>query len=168
LLGRIRAEALERAYPEVVLHAPSDHPAIEAVRLAGGRVIDQEDWEGTCTMYHIPDPDRLLRAILPELARRARATKFTWPLELGLAIDDRRWLLHIDARSARIEPDKLSRRYLTLTPAAFVRLVLGHTGIDAAVARDQVEASTHTALEPARILFPVQPIWRSPLDAATA
>src|SRR5438477_160962 len=26
LLGRIRAEALERAYPEVIAHAPADHP----------------------------------------------------------------------------------------------------------------------------------------------
>ena len=31
LLGRVRAEALERAYPEVIVHAPIDHPVIEVV-----------------------------------------------------------------------------------------------------------------------------------------
>src|SRR3954454_13698512 len=38
LLGRVRAEALERAYPEVHVHAPADHPALEVVRQASGRV----------------------------------------------------------------------------------------------------------------------------------
>ncbi len=168
LLGRIRAEALERAYPEVPIHAPVDHPALDVVRQAGGRIIDQEEWEDSCAMYHIPDPDRLLHAILPELTRRARAAGTVLPLELGLSVEDHRWLIHIDAKSARIEPDKLSRRHLSLTAPAFARLVLGHSGIDRAVAEDGVEASTSTAIEPARVLFPIQPIWRSPLDSATA
>src|SRR5580693_1983192 len=42
LLGRVRAEALERAYPEVVVAAPSDHPVIDAVRTASGKIIDQD------------------------------------------------------------------------------------------------------------------------------
>ena len=32
LLGRVRAEALERAYPEVTVSAPSDHPVMESIR----------------------------------------------------------------------------------------------------------------------------------------
>ena len=44
-------------------------------------------------------------------------------------------MLHIEAAGARIEPDKSSRRYLTLTPAALARLALGHTGIDRALGR---------------------------------
>ena len=32
LLGRVRAEALERAYPEVTVYAPSDHPVIDVIR----------------------------------------------------------------------------------------------------------------------------------------
>jgi hypothetical protein len=83
-------------------------------------------------------------------------------------VGDGRWLVHIEARSPRIEPDRLSRRHLTLSRATLVRLALGHTGIDRASGEDSFESSTSTALEAARVLFPVRPIWRSPLDSATA
>ncbi len=170
LLGRVRAESLERAYPEVVIHAPVDHPALKLARSGGGRIVDQEEWEGTSSMYHVPDVDRFLAAVLPELSRRARESGQTLPLELGLTVGDRRYLLHVEgaAKKSRIEPDKLSRRHLTLSPSAFTRLAMGHTGIDRAVEEDGVEASTATAVDAARAIFPVVPIWRSPLDSATA
>ena len=170
LLGRVRAEALERAYPEVIVHAPVDHPVLDAVRESGGKVVDQEECEGTCSMYHVPNPDGLLRTILPELARRASESGASTPVELGLTVGDRRWMLHVEGTAARsrVEPDKLSRRHLTLSPAAFVRLVMGHSGVDAASAEDGFESSTGTALDAARVLFPTRPIWRSPLDSATA
>jgi len=168
LLGRVRAEALERAYPEVIVHAPADHPVMDVLRQASGRVVDQEEWDGSTSMHHIPDPGRFLAAVLPELSRRAEASGVGLPIELGLTVGDRRWMIHLDPAGSRVEPDKLSRRHLSLTPPALVRLLMGHTGIDRAVAEDGVEASTHTALDAARILFPVRPIWRSPLDSATA
>ncbi|HEV3163423.1 MAG TPA: GNAT family N-acetyltransferase, partial [Isosphaeraceae bacterium] len=40
LLGRVRAEALERAYPEVTVHAPADSPVLEVFRQASGKIID--------------------------------------------------------------------------------------------------------------------------------
>lgn len=168
LLGRIRAEALERAYPEVIIHAPANHPVQDAVIEAGGRVVDQEVWEGTSSMYHAPDPAALLQGVLPELTRRAKEAKPGWPLELGIVVDHARCLVHIDARSSRIVADKLSRRYLTLSSAAFVRLVMGHIDIDEAVEIDGVEPSASTAIDAARVLFQKGPIWRSPLDSATA
>ena len=168
LLGRVRAEALERAYPEVLIHAPADHPVLDEVRNGSGRVIDTEDWEGTASMYHVPDVGRFLESILPELTRRAVASGVPLPIELGLTVDDRRWMLHVDSHRSRVEPDKLSRRHLTLSSPAFVRLAMGHSGIDRAIAEDGVETSTATAIDAARALFPSQPIWRSPLDSATA
>jgi hypothetical protein len=168
LLGRVRAEALERAYPEVIVHAPIDHPVLDAFRVASGKIIDQDEYDGTSSMYHIPSIDRFLEAILPELIQRTLRSGASLPLELGLTVGERRWLLHIEKKAARVEPDRLSRRHLTLTPAALVRLALGHTGIDRAALEDGFESSTSTALEAARILFPVRPIWRSPLDSATA
>ncbi|MDB5352924.1 MAG: hypothetical protein JWN86_4171 [Planctomycetota bacterium] len=168
LLGRVRAEALERAYPEVIVHAPGDHPVMDEIRLGSGRIVDAEEWDGTTSMYHIPDVGGFLTAILPELTRRARESGVALPIELGLTVEDHRWLLHIGEKDSRVEPDKLSRRHLTLPSAAFVRLVMGHSGIDRSVAEDGTEASTATAVDVARMLFPVSPIWRSPLDAATA
>lgn len=170
LLGRVRAEALERAYPEVIVHAPPEHPVREAFLAASGRVIDQEEYEGVCSMYHIPDTERFLKAILPELSRRAVESGVSLPLELGVTVGERRWLLHIETSGnrSRVEPDKLSRRHLTLTSAGFLRLAMGHTGVDVAAAEDGFVSSTSTALDAARILFPPCPVWRSPLDSATA
>ena len=168
LLGRVRAEALERAYPEVTVYAPADHPVMEMVRATSGRIIDQESYEGTVSMYHIPDLGPFLKAILPELARRARESGVPLPLELGICRDDERWLIHIDGKNSRVEPDKLSRRYLTLTASGLVRLLMGHIAIDAASEEEGFIASTSTAIDAARVLFPAQPIWRSPLDSATA
>jgi predicted N-acetyltransferase YhbS len=168
LLGRVRAEALERAYPEVVVYAPADHPVIDAFRAASGKLVDQEDWENSVSMYRTVSPDTFLKAALPELTRRAQAASSHFPMELGLTVDDKRWMIHLTEEGSRVEPEKSSRRYLTLTTSAFTRLVLGHTGIDRAIAEDGVEASTGTAVDAARILFPVAPIWRSPLDSATA
>lgn len=168
LLGRVRAEALERAYPEVVLNAPIDHPALEACRQAGGKVFDQDALDGSVSMYHVPDVGRFLRAILPELSQRARESGASGPLELGLTVDDHRWLIHADGKDSRVEPDKLSRRHLTLRSSTFVRLAMGHVSVDEAAGEEGFVASTATALDAARILFPPQPIWRSPLDAATA
>jgi predicted N-acetyltransferase YhbS len=168
LLGRVRAEALERAYPEVVVHAPIDHPVMEAVSASSGKIVDEETWEGTCSMYHVADIERFLRGILPELSRRAVQAGATLPIELGLTVGDTRWLLHVEAKGGKVEPDKLSRRHLTLSRAAMVRLAMGHTGIDRAIAEDGVGTSTATAIDAARILFPIQSVWRSPLDSATA
>ena len=67
-------------------------------------------------MYHIPDLGRFLKSILPELARRAAESGCALPLELGICVDDERWLIHIDGKHSRVEPEKLSRRHLTLTP----------------------------------------------------
>jgi predicted N-acetyltransferase YhbS len=168
LLGRVRAEALERAYPQVTVHAPVDHPVIEAFLSASGRLIDQDIVDSALSMYHIPDVGGFLKCILPELSRRASAAGCALPLELGITTDDRRWLIHIEGKNTRIEPDKLSRRHLTLSPQTLARLLMGHTSVDSTTGDEGFVASTATALDAARILFPVQPIWRSPLDAATA
>jgi hypothetical protein len=143
---------------------------LDAIRVASGRVIDQDEYEGTSSMYHIPDVERFLKSSLTELSRRAVESGITLPIELGLTVGDQRWLLHIEATSAksRVERDKLSRRHLKLSPAAFVRLAMGHTGVDGAAAEDGFWSSAGTAIDAARILFPAHPIWRSPLDSATA
>ncbi len=168
ILARVRSEAIERAYPEVVLHAPANHPAVELLRAHEGRFVDGETYEGTCSMYAIPDPAAFLEAIGPELSARAKAAG-ELPLELGLQIGDRRLLLRVKRRGAfEIEQDKLSRRYLSLEPWAFARLALGHSGIERAIEEDGVEISASTAIETAGVLFPIMPIWRSPLDSATA
>lgn len=169
LLGRVRSEALERAYPEVVVHAPLDHPVIESFRSIKGTILNVDELEGNASMYRIPDPERFLLAVLPELSKRV-AESDSSPVELGLTVEDRRYLLHVEPTKNRtsLDTDRLGRRHLSLTPDTFVRLVLGHTDPDALLDEHGAHASTATALDSARILFPRRPIWRSPLDSASA
>src|SRR5262249_18161373 len=96
LLGRVRAEALERAYPQVTVHAPINHPVIEAFREAGGRLIDQDIIDSNVSMYHIADLGRFLKCVLPELIRRVQSAGGATPVELGITCDDQRWLVHIE------------------------------------------------------------------------
>ncbi len=96
LLGRVRAEALERAYPQVTVHAPIGHPAIEAVLSGSGRLFDQEIIDGSASMYHIPDLGQFLKAALPEFTRRAACR---W---LRLATGDR----HHHRRGALADPHR--------------------------------------------------------------
>ena len=63
LLGRVRSEALERAYPEVTVYAPSNHPVMDVIRSSSGRIIDQEAYDGTVSMYHIPELGRFLEGV---------------------------------------------------------------------------------------------------------
>jgi hypothetical protein len=90
------------------------------------------------------------------------------PVELGICADDERWLIHVDGKDSRVEPEKLSRRHLTLSHSAMVRLLLGHSSVATASEEEGFVASTSTAIDAARVLFPQEPIWRSPLDSATA
>lgn len=168
LLGRVRAEGLERAYPDVIINAPIGHPALDACKKGAGRVFDEDSADGSVSMYHVPDVGRFLRSIAPELNLRAVRAGVPLPLELGITTGEHRWLIHVDGKDFRIEPDKLSRRHLTLSSATFVRLTMGHVDIDAAAEEEGFAASTATALDAARVLFPAGPIWRSPLDSATA
>ena len=58
--------------------------------------------------------------------------------------------------------------YVPEADAPVPGLVLGHSGVMAVAEEDGFSASTSTAIDAARILFPPGPIWRSPLDGATA
>jgi predicted N-acetyltransferase YhbS len=169
LFGRIRSEALERAYPEVILHAPPDHVAMQQLKASGGKILHREEWEGDVQMYHAPDPGLLLARLLPQIARHAKQAGAALPLDLGLSIGDQRFLIHIAAgKSSRIESGKLGRRHLTLSGGSFVRLLLGHSSIDHLISEDRVVASSATAIEAARLLFPPRILWRSPLDCVAA
>jgi hypothetical protein len=139
------ARALEQAYPEVTVYAPSNHPIMDIIRVSSGRIIDQDAYDGTVSMYHIPDLGRYLKAILPELARRASELGAALPVELGICADDERWLIHVDGANSRVEPEAQPG---ALSPSGLVRLLLGHTGVEAAPSRG-LYASTSTAIDAA-------------------
>ena len=93
----------------MIAYAPDDHPVLEFFRGSAGKVIDQELYDNSVSMYHIPDVGRFLKVITPELHRRAAEAGASLPLELGLSVGDQRWMIHIEPKQSRIEHDKLSR-----------------------------------------------------------
>ena len=121
-------------------------------------------------MYHIPDVERFLEAILPELTRRAVESGVT--AAAGAGPDGRRPPLaaphrgerRVAGRARQAEPAPPDAQPRRLRPAGRWATPAS-TG---AATEEGFESSTGTALDAARILFPVRPIWRSPLDSATA
>ena len=58
-------------------------PVIESFRSASGKIIDQDECEGSCSMYHVPDIDRFLtgypaRTRQPRHRRGCRASRWSW------------------------------------------------------------------------------------------
>ena len=181
LLGRVRAEALERASPVVALFAPENHPArrlaVKEPPVSSSRSgplsssgFDPADPDETTAMVRVVDPFRLLLDLLPELERRHLADTPGDSLELGFQVEGRKALVKLGTGpgQARIEPDRVGRRRLHLSVSGFAQLVLGGVEDPAAlIADDPTSAcSGRSALEAARRLFPPRPFWRGPLDLA--
>lgn len=164
LLARACGEAIERDFHTVVLHAPPHDPLYKLFELAGGSLYQHEAHQGEVFMAKLLDPLGFLRALTPELHRRADEAGLPRPCELGLLVEGQKYCVTLTRRSAKIGVKKIGRSYLCCNQAEFTRLVLGHVDLDDAVSHGRLKASTRLAAETARILFPRLPFWRPPLD----
>jgi len=164
LLARACSEAIERDYHMVTLHAPADDPLMEIFRIAGGTLQCAEMHQGEVYMAKLMNPVAFLKQLCPELHRRADAAALVRPSELGLVIDGEKLRLIISRRSVKLSRRGMGRSYLATNAANFTRLLLGHLDIDDAIAEGRLRASTQTAAETARAVFPRLPLWRPPLD----
>lgn len=164
LVSRAASEALELDQLVVSLDAPPDHPAHELFRGAGGSLWHHETWQGEVFMARLFDPLAFLKNLCGELHRRADRARLMRPCELGLLFAGEKYRLDISRRSVKVARDKLGRGYLSGNGAEFVRLLLGHTDLDEAVAAGRVEATTRAAHELGKVLFPCLPLWYPPLD----
>lgn len=165
LLGRIRAEAMERAYPRILLFTPEGHPCWESLKVYTGPTLGSSTSRDLATlMALIPEPSQFLEHFLPALVARAEGAK----LDLGFLVDGDRSQVTLEGDSAKIESNKSGRRRISITPSGFVQLVLGVAGIDN-LAEMSVLTGTPQALDVARKLFPKGGVfYRSPLDAGIA
>lgn len=165
LLGRIRAEAMERAYPRIALFTPEGHPCWESLKVYNDLGAQGSSARDLATlMCLVPDAGLFLEQSLPALIARAEGAK----LDLGFLVDGERFQITTEGKAAKVEPNKSGRRRISITPSGFVQLALGVAGVD-----DLAEMSglsgTPQALEVARKLFPKDgTFYRSPLDAGIA
>ena len=170
LLGRVRAEALERAYPEVTVYAPSDHPVIDVIRASSG-----PDHRSGCVRRDGLDVSHPRTS-----AGSSKPSCRNWPAGRRVGGQPCRWSWgSAVGRRPLADPcrrPRFARRAGEAQPEApdadpvrrWSGSALGTTGVAAASEEEGFVASTSTALDAARILFPQEPIWRSPLDSATA
>lgn len=171
LLGRIRAESLERAYPEILLDVPKDHPVVGHL----------SDWPGigrsmnsttstlppNCLMMKVSNVSLLLNQVAPELDRRARAAGMKSG-ELGIAIGSNRWTLRWDAENPMtVEMGRSGRRLITITERGLILLLMGQESIETLVLAGLAQFQHSSAAAACEVIFPRRPLWRSVLDRFT-
>lgn len=168
LLARACRDLIERDRQNVILDAPPADPLHGLIVEAGGIYNRREVDEGEVQMVKLLDSARLIEALQPQLAARAAAAALPLPAELGFLVDGRRKLLTLTPQSARLIDSRLGRSYVSLNASEFARLLLGHGDMREAIDRGRIFASTQTAIETARILFPPLPFWRPVWDELPA
>ena len=164
LLARTCGDAIEHDRQTVLLHAPPGSPLHRVFRGAGGFRHHHEADRGEVHMARLLDPLKLLRWLCGELSRRAEEAGLPRPLELGLLVEGKKYLLEITRQGARAVSRRLGRSYLRLNVADFTRLLLGQLDWQGAQSEGRVVFSTGLAREAFPALFPRLPLWRPPLD----
>lgn len=168
LLGRIRAESLERAYPEILLDIPGDHPVIAhladlpaARPLAPSPAAPQPP---SHLMMKVSNISQFLTQLAPELDRRARAAGMKSG-ELGLTVGSNRWTLRWDAESPMtVETGRSGRKSITVTERGLILLALGQESIESLVLAGMAHFQHTSSASTCDALFPRRSLWRSTLD----
>ncbi len=170
LLGRIRAESLERAYPEILLDVPSDHPVLSHLAdwpAVGrpGRSIGPD--QPNCLMMRLTNIGMFLNQIAPELDRRVRAAGQNAG-ELGLSIGSHRWTLRWDEKlPMSVESGRSGRKSITLNDKSLIQLAFGQESIESLVLSGNAHFQNASAAVACDLLFPKRSLWRSTMDRFT-
>jgi hypothetical protein len=181
LIARVCADANEQDQWQVRLDSPPDDPLHRLFHAAGGQIAHAEEIGGEVFMAKVLDPVGLLTALADVLALRYRAAQLQKPLLLGLEIQCAarassksagragelelvRLQLVVSPRGLKVISGPLGRTYLSLRRRDLAPLLLGHWHLPDMIETGRIEASTKTAGEIGRVLFPKLPWWRPPLD----
>ncbi|MBP85527.1 MAG: hypothetical protein CMJ64_02235 [Planctomycetaceae bacterium] len=168
LLARACGDAIEHDLHYVRLDAAPDFPLHDTFAAAGGRRCNSEVDNSEVMMTKLFDPMSFLEDSLAEIHRRAKAAKLALPFDLGLLIDDERFAISVRQRSVKLLPGKLGRSYFECGLRELTQMLLGHLDIEESVESEAIRASTRTAIDAARVLFPRLPIWRPAFDSMPA
>jgi len=164
LLARSCRDAIEHDRQDVLLHAPPRSRMHKVLRSAGGVHHHHEADDGEVQMVRLLAPLQLLRRMCGEFHRRAVEAELSLPLELGLAVEGKKYNLKISPSGAKAVSRRVGRDFLRLNVADFTRLLLGQMDWDRALDEGRLQASTPEAGHIGRVLFPPLPLWRPPFD----
>ncbi|MDX1945496.1 MAG: GNAT family N-acetyltransferase [Pirellulaceae bacterium] len=176
LVARVCADASEMNQWQVRLDAPPDDLLHGLFGAAGGQVRQAEELASEVFMAKVFDLPALLGRLEGVLAERARVAGLPRPVELGLEIQGaphagrthstpvERLKLTVGNWGTRLAAEPLGRHYLSLRKRDVAPLVLGHWNLPDLIDAGRIRASTKTARQVGRVLFPKLPWWRPPLD----
>jgi predicted N-acetyltransferase YhbS len=176
LIARVCADANEQDQWQIRLDSPPDDPLHQLFHAAGGQFAHAEEIGGEVFMAKVLDPVGLMTALGDVFAARYRAAQLQKPLLLGLEIQCGaragnksaaelvRLQLVVSPRGLKVISGPLGRTYLSLRRRDLAPLLLGHWHLPDMIEAGRIEASTKTAGEIGRVLFPKLPWWRPPLD----
>jgi predicted N-acetyltransferase YhbS len=171
LLCRIRAESLERAYPDIIMDVPPDHPVLDHLTdwpgQASSRLTNPSNMPPNNLMIKISNVALFLNQIAPELDRRARAANIQSG-ELGLSVGSNRWTLRWDENTpVAVECGRSGRKTITLGERALLLLALGQESIETLVLAGLASFQHTSTAAMCEVLFPKRSLWRSILDRYT-
>ncbi len=168
LLARACRDAIDRNHHAISFDGPAGNRLHKLFRSVNGRRTHGDgacpNGQGQVRMAKVLNPMKLLRTSAGVLRRRLQATDFPLPLDLGLAIENRKYRLEITPRECQVVARSIGRSYLAMNASDFTRLMLGRLDWRRADHRRCVEPSTQIALQARRVLFPRLSLWWSSLE----
>ena len=164
LLSRICADAIERDWSSVCLHASFAEPLHAVVVAARGSSQGDRTLVRKSVRVCVPHDETLVHYLGPELLHRATSGNCPLPVTIGLVIDGHPYQLSITGDGAKLVDGKVGGDYLACSQKTWLRLLLGSLDASAALAAESLTASTVTARRHAEVLLPSVPLWHSPWD----
>ncbi|MGE0756047.1 MAG: GNAT family N-acetyltransferase [Pirellulaceae bacterium] len=168
LLARICADAVELNVHGVRLDAPVGDPLHRVLACSGGQVQHHEAVNGDVCLVKLLDAPRAIELLSDVLLGRARTARLPLPLDLGLQLDNERYVLEVRGKSVGLRSGRGCRSYVRCASEVWTQLLLGHLDVGRARASQRLVTSTRVAEEAVRGLFPQLPLWRPPWDDVPA
>ena len=164
LVARACRDAIDRDHHFVSLHTPPTDPLHELLVTAGGSWIATAPHAGQW-MCKLLSPEKWVERLYPQLYQRAREAGIPRPLEMGFAVDDRRYRFIFTRRSVRLEHALPSAEVnVTCDALGFQNLLLSNLAWPSAIERGILKVDDPKRAAILAALFPPRLFWQSPFE----
>jgi predicted acetyltransferase len=164
LAARACRDAIDRDHHFVSLHTPPTDPLHELLVTAGGSWHASTPHGGQW-MEKLLSPEKWVERLYPQLYRRAREAGIPRPLEIGFAVDERRYRFVFTRRSVRLEHTLPSAKVnVTCDGLTFQNLLLSNLTWPTAMERGLLRVDDPQRAALLAALFPPRLFWQSPFE----
>jgi hypothetical protein len=166
LLARACRDAIEHSVTPLRLDIPQQHPVLELIAAAGGKVLPRETDSGEASLAKVLDLAPLARATLvskPDvrLTLELREEPPTLPLQRGGTGDVQRFVID----EGRLLSDRSpARPQVVCSASTLLQLLVGHCSVEQASGAQQLRCSSKAAREALEQVLSPRPLWFAPLE----